>query len=230
MAPTTAHARVVQPAPTAQPAPQAVQQTPPAVDGVPLQWPGSIAPVAPVPWSQPPAVLDVPIPRTLAQLLTEINKQAESIGLAAEAWHELQHVELVYGDLEDIDAIIIGAKKLRRCVEEYQMRAKEVDAHARAVEARRRTELVPVLIDPEAGVDLYSKHRAQLADGNSKLYRCPLADPETGMCTAGRGGASNPGKKATIAKHIERKHIKSETKRRERHGYGVAIAEGWVSE
>jgi len=237
MAPTSAPARVAQLAPSAQPALQAVQQTPPAEDGVPLQWPGPIAPVAPAPWSQRSAATDVVhrigasyIPRTLPQLLTEINQQAESIGLAAEAWHKLQHVELVYGDLEDIDAIIVGAKKLKRCVEEYQMRAKEVEAYARAVEAKRRTELVPVMIDPEAGADLYRKYRAQLADGNSKLYRCPLADPETGKCSDGAGCASNPGKKATIAKHILRKHIKSETKRKQRHGYGVAIAEGWVSE
>ena len=85
-----------------------------------------------------------------------------------------------------------------------------------------------MLLDPVADKALYRKHRAQLADGNAKLYRCPLADPTTGECSVVAGATSHPGKKATIAKHIARNHVQTARKRKEDHGYGVGVQEGWI--
>ena len=170
-----------------------------------------------------------PIPRTQLQLGEEFDKCVDALIVAVDAWREVSHAQLVHADIGDIDAIIVGGRQLRRAVEAYQAKAKADQDAVAAAEAQRRRDLVPVRLDPTADQALYRKYRAQLADGNSKLYRCPLANPATGECNVVAGATSHPGKKATIAKHIARNHVQSERTRKTRQGYGLGVAEGWIA-
>jgi len=186
----------------------------------------SLQPLASAPAS---ASTEAPIPRTQLQLGEEFDKCVDALIVAVDAWREVSHAQIIHADLEDVDAIIVGGRQLRRAVEAYQERAKADQDAAAAAEAQRRKDLVPVRLDPTADQALYRKYRAQLADGNSKLYRCPLANPATGECNVVAGATSHPGKKATIAKHIARNHIQSERTRKTRQGYGLGVAEGWIA-
>ncbi len=166
------------------------------------------------------------MPRTLQQLKAEVQKDAQTLADAAAQWTEATHAELVHADPEDLTALTLAASKLGRTVAAYQGRARAEEEAALAAEERRRSELKPVPIDKRE-VRLYRKHKAKLTGGNTVLYKCPQATGAECVCTAGPV-PFGPGLNAIVGRHIARVHLKSAKKRKDLHGLGDAVAEGWV--
>lgn len=188
----------------------------------------SLQPLASAAPAEAPAAApaEAPIPRTQLQLGQEFDKCVDALIGAVDAWREVSHAQLVHADVQDIDAIIVGGRQLKRAIEAYQAKAKADQDAAAAAEAQRRVDLVPVAIDKREA-RLYKTHRAKLTGGNTVLYKCPLATGDDGVCGVG-AVPFGPGLKAIVQRHIARVHLKSAEKRKDLHGLGEAVAEGWV--
>lgn len=165
------------------------------------------------------------IPRTLKQQREEIDCDVEALLGAAGEWRGLSHAQLVHTDLEDADALVVAAQKLKRRLAAYQAQAAKADDEEQRLEEARRTSFKPLQVDKASA--LYRKYKSRLPDGNTVLYRCPFSVAATGECLCG-STVCKPGKKATIERHIERWHILGHTKKKAREGYGEAVAGGWV--
>jgi hypothetical protein len=141
------------------------------------------------------------------------------------SWEELSDFQFQYVDSADLDAVGATLRRMAARLQEYQARVKAQQAQELATEEARCKELQPVQIDPSS--PLYKTYSAQLADGNTRLWRCPMADPTTGECRVGTV-VSRPGKKATIRKHIVRQHLKPASNR---DGYARAelLSDDWVA-
>lgn len=163
--------------------------------------------------------------RTPAQLADELRRDAWTIQGAMASWEDFSDVQLQYADSADLDAVGATLRRMATRLHEYQTSVKAQQAQELAAEEARREELKPVQIDPSS--PLYVLYSAQLADGNTRLWRCPRADPTTGECRVGTI-VSRPGKKATISKHVVRQHLKPTSKR---DGYARAelLSDDWVA-
>ena len=74
--------------------------------------------------------------------------------------------------------------------------------------SRLKKELSPIKIERAAAKELYRKYAAATNGGQHRLYRCPFADPDTGVCNKGiHGRPSTPAAKQRIQQHIERYHL-----------------------
>jgi hypothetical protein len=142
------------------------------------------------------------------------------------SWEELSDFQLEYADSADLDAVGATLRRMATRLHEYQRSVKAQQAQELAAEAARRDELNPVQIDPSS--PLYVLYRAQLADGNTRLWRCPRADPKTGICQVG-AAISHPGKKATIRKHVARQHLKPARTAVKQYALAELLSDDWVA-
>jgi hypothetical protein len=112
-------------------------------------------------------------------------------------------------DKRTLDELEAGVKRVRGCVDGYNAAAEASERAATAERERLVAELTPVKIErTEATKALYKKHKAALGGSTRFLYRCPLADACTGVCTQGNPSrTSNPAAWARIQKHIMRWHV-----------------------
>ena len=113
-------------------------------------------------------------------------------------------------DKGTLDALDAGVKRLRGCVDRYNAAAQASERAAADERARLEAELKPVRIKrTESTKAIYARRAAALSgETNRFLYRCPLADSETGVCH--RGNASRPCQPSVrkdITAHIARWHM-----------------------
>lgn len=111
-----------------------------------------------------------------------------------------------------------GVRRVRGCVDRYNSAAVANERAAATERARLAGELKPVKIErTEATKAIYERRAAALSGDTRYLYRCPLADPETGICTG--GNASRPCKptvRKDVASHIARWHMPNDPLRAQR--------------
>ena len=112
-------------------------------------------------------------------------------------------------DASAIDGLAEGVRRVRGCVDRYNTAADAIERQAAAERERLTAELKPVKIDrTDATKAIYRKHKAALGGSMRFLYRCPLSDACTGVCTQGNASrASNPAAWKRIEKHVSRWHI-----------------------
>lgn len=166
---------------------------------------------------------------TFAQLHERVDKHADALAAAAAEWGGLSHAQLLYADLGGLDDLERGVKVLRRSVEAYHARTKEVDDAAREAETRRQKELVPVKLDPRADKAIYRKFASALGTDHKTLWRCPCADAD-GVCRADWNPAYHckPAPRTKILKHVDAQHLKDEREKELYKDYQEGIEDGWI--
>ena len=169
------------------------------------------------------------MPRTQLQLGVEVDKIVDGLLAAVDAWREVSHAQLVHADPEDIDAITVGGRQLRRAVEAYQAKAKADNEAAAAAEVQRRRELVPAPLDRKVHKPIYRKYAHVLGADHSRLYSCPKADAD-GVCRVHPNPTRhcNPAPQSKIKKHIEAQHIRGEAQRDLYKDYAEGVNERWI--
>ena len=113
-------------------------------------------------------------------------------------------------DKRTLDELEAGVKRVRGCVDRYNTAAELAERAAAAERERLAAELQPLKIQrTEATKQIYARRAAALSgETNRFLYRCPLADPATGVCKGGNASRPcQPSVRKDIVAHIKRWHM-----------------------
>ena len=174
-------------APTVAAAPTAAAAPAPAVAAAPAaSAPTVAAPVA------------VPLNDRIRSVLTELRDDLDALLTSPFA-----------PQTRDVDGLDANVCALRAAIQRAEADAAAAKRAAEAERARLARELQPVRIERnQATKPLYRKYASATSNETRFLYRCPLADEATGVCTHGNPSRpATPAARSRILRHIANQHL-----------------------
>lgn len=110
---------------------------------------------------------------------------------------------------EMLELVDEGMRQVRASIASYQASAAVVEREATANRSEQSRRLQPVRIERDASTAvLYRRYASRLGGEVRYLYRCPLADPATGVCVPDEAPHSfGPCARPKVHSHIERWHL-----------------------
>ena len=169
--------------------------------------------IAPIPIAIAPAVVPLEtLDRSIQVSMKSVRDDVDGM-LASQLYGRSSQSKTVNSQFivneEQLVALEEGVRRIRQGVKRYNDAAEIVEREAANERKRLADNLKPIMIERNEGTAAIYRDRKSALGGDVRyLYRCPLADPRTGVCVAGSSKRPfHPAMSKNVCQHIKSIHL-----------------------